>query len=189
MKRFVFLALLTATPLAAHAQWQIGLNIGARTRPDGGNGKTVPGIQFEGMIVKPAGAWSHIFQGAVIQMKNRDAADTHVRENSLEISYLLRRAILGGPFGLAVGPALGYSTGCASGGTKSTSYGDRPCVEYYTEKGTKRPGYNFQLDYAKTNARGLTWRWGVRATGHTVASGSKTPKPVLWAGVTAPFSN
>jgi hypothetical protein len=51
-----------------------------------------------------------------------------------------------------------------------------------------RPGYDLQLDYAKRNARGITWRWGVRATGHTVASGSKTPKPVAWAGLTAPLN-
>jgi len=188
MKRFA-LALLLALPVPAAAQWQIGGNIGLRTRPDGGDGNTVLGIQFEGMIVKPAGAWTHFFQGAVIQMKNHNALGERLRENSVEVSYMLRRALYG-PFGVAIGPALGYSTGCASGGNKSTgNYGATPCVATYADKGTKRPGYNAQIDYAWTNARGITWRWGVRATGHTVASGSKDPKPVLWAGLTAPLNS
>lgn len=186
MKRLLFLML--AMPVAAHAQWQIGLNAGLRTRPDGGDGNTVPGVQFEGMLVRPAGKWSHMFQGAVVQMKNSDASGQRVRENSLEGSYLLRRA-LNRWLGVAAGPSLGYSLGCASGGTNATTYGDTPCVASFADDGTVRPGYAVQLDGAWTTARSVTWRAGVRAVGHTVASGSKTPKPVVWAGLTAPFTS
>ncbi len=187
MKRLVLLAALLTVPAAASAQWQVGGNFGLRTRPDGGDGKIVYGTQFEGMIVKPAGKTTHILQGAIVQMRNHDADGYNVRENSLEASYLYRRAIRGA-LGVAAGPAVGYSTGCASGGTRSTTYGATTCVAYYTDKGTVRPGYIVQLDVAKTNARGVTWRAGLRATGRTVASGSKTPKPVIWAGFTAPLS-
>lgn len=177
------LFLLLAMPVAAHAQWQIGLNAGIRTRPDGGDGNTVLGVQFEGMIVKAAGKWTHLLQGAVVQMKNNTAAGERVRENSIEGTYMLRREV-SRHFGLAAGPVLSYSFGCRVNRTFEVV----GCIEYYAEDGTVRPGYNLQLDYARTTTRGMTWRWGVRATGHTVASGSKSPKPVVWAGFTAPFS-
>ncbi len=185
MKKWLLAALLV--PTIAHAQWQIGLNFGMRARPDGGDGNTVFGTQFEGMIVKPAGKVTHILNGAVVQMRNHDAAGNNIRENSLEASYLYRRAIKG-KWGIAAGPAVGISTGCAAGGTHSATYGATHCIAYFADKGTIRPGYIAQLDYAKTNARGLTWRWGLRASGHTVSSGSITPKPAIWGGFTAPFS-
>jgi hypothetical protein len=186
MKRALLMLLML--PVAAEAQWQIGGNIGLRTRPDGGDGNTVLGVQFEGMIVKVAGKSSYLAQGAIIQMKNHNAAGLRVRENSLEGSLLYRRA-LNSWLGAAVGPAIGYSTGCASGGRSGTGYGATACVASYAEKGTIRPGYILQLDAAHVTARGMTWRYGIRGTGHTVASGSKTPKPVVWAGFTAPFSS
>ena len=185
MKRLVLIAVLIV-PAAASAQWQIGGNFGIRARPDGGDGNTVYGTQFEGMIVKPGGNVTHILTGSFIQMRNHDAAGNNIRENSVELGYLYRLA-LKGSLGLAIGPALGISTGCAAGGTHSTTYGATQCVVSYADKGTVRPGYILQLDFAKTNTRGVTWRAGVRATGHTVASGSKTPKPSIWGGFTAPL--
>jgi hypothetical protein len=186
MKRLLILML--TLPMVANAQWQIGGNLGLRTRPDGGDGKSVLGVQLEGMLVKPAGQWTHLLQGAIVQMKNHNAAGQNIRENSLEGSYLLRRA-LGDRFGIAAGPVLGYSLGCASGGKNATTYGDTPCVASFADDGTVRPGYALQLDAEWKSARGVTWRAGVRAVGRTMASGSKTPKPVVWGGLSAPLNS
>ncbi|MBM3908850.1 MAG: hypothetical protein FJ363_12355 [Gemmatimonadetes bacterium] len=177
------LILMLALPIVAQAQWQVGGNVGLRTRPDGGDGKTVLGLQFEGMLVKPAGKWSHVFQGAVVQMKNNDATGNRVRENSIEGAYMLRREV-SRHFGVSAGPVLSYSFGCRVNDTFDVV----GCIDDFAEDGTVRPGYHLQLDYAKTTANGVTWRWGVRATGHTVASGSATPKPAVWGGLTAPFN-
>jgi hypothetical protein len=177
------LILMLALPIAAHAQWQIGGNVGLRARPDGGDGRAVFGLQFEGMLVKPTGQWSHVLLGGIVQMKNNDASGQRVRENSVEGAYLLRRSVAR-HWGIGGGPVLSYSFGCRVDATFDVV----GCIEYFAEDGTVRPGYNLQLDYARTAANGVTWRWGVRATGHTVASGSKTPKPVVWGGLTAPLN-
>lgn len=186
MKRTLLAAVLFA-PAAAAAQWQVGGNFGLRARPDGGDGQTVFGTQFEVMAVKAGPRVSHIFSGSSVQMRNHTADGSNIRENGIELGYMYRRAI-NDAWGAAIGPVLGYSTGCASGGTHSVTYGATHCIESYTAKGTKRPGYNLQLDWQKTTANSVTWRAGARLTGHTVASGSKTPKPVVWAGFTAPLN-
>jgi len=199
MKRLL-IATLLATPALAHAQWQVGGSLGFRTRPE--DGRTLPGTQLEIMAVKPAGVTSHVFSLASVQMRNRTAAGGAVRENSFEAAYLYRRVLddaFGGVFknalkgafknalGLAAGPVVSYSIGCASGGTGAVTYGATPCLVSFADKGTVTPGYIIQLDLQKTNQRGVTWRAGLRGTGHTVASGSLTPKPSLWAGFTAPL--
>ena len=188
MKRAVIVAVLFLAPAIAGAQMQMGMNFGMRHRPDAGDGGSVWGTQFEGMMIFPDGRVSHQMLGAVVQMRNRNAAGANVRENSLEVGYLFRYA-LGGLLGLAAGPAMGYSTGCASGGTHGVTYGSTPCIASFASKGTMRVGYNVQLDFATSNARGVTLRFGARVTGSTVASGDALPKPVLWGGFSAPLNS
>jgi len=186
MKRLALAALaaLLALPAAAHAQWQLGGNVGFRSRPE--NGTTVNGTQLEMMIVHKRGATTHFFDLAWTQMRNETPDGGAVRENALEGTILFRRA-LRGPFGIGAGPALGYSLGCSSGGTGSVGYGPTTCLVEYATKGTLRPGYAIQLDLEQANARGAVLRAGIRASGHTVASGTVTPKPSIWLGFTLPL--
>jgi hypothetical protein len=186
MKRMLLAALVLA-PAVAHAQWQMGLTFGVRARPD--NGRTISGLQFEGMIVHPMQSFTGIASLAIVQMRNKTTAGNGFVENSIEANLLLRRK-LAGIWCASFGPVLSYSTGCASSSDlHGTTYGAVACSASFVQKGTVRPGYLIQLDLEKTNARGVTWRAGLRGTGHTVASGSKTPKPVLWGGFTAPLSH
>ena len=183
MRHLVFAALI-AVPATAHAQMQFGGNIGYRSRAD--DGHTVTGTQLEAMLVRPAGKTTYLATLAIVQMRNHTPAGV-VRENSFEGALLYRRAIVGA-LGAALGPAVGLSFGCASGGTGGTGYGSQPCAVYFADKGTVRPGYALQLDWSTANARGAVFRAGVRAIGHTVASGSKTPKPAVWLGFTLPLT-
>jgi hypothetical protein len=178
-------ALLIALPSLAQAQWQLGGNVAVRTRPD--DGRTLWGTQLEIMGVRlTTGPVTHFFTGSVVQIRNENSTGGAVRENSVEVAYLYRRA-LRGAWGAAVGPTVGYSTGCASGGTGGITYGSTSCLASFTTKGTTTPGYIVQLDWAKTTSNGVSWRWGVRGTGHTPAAGSVAPKPSVWAGFTAPL--
>lgn len=188
MKRAVIVAVLFLAPAIAGAQMQMGMNFGMRHRPDAGDGGSVWGTQFEGMMIFPKGRVSHEVLGAFVQMRNRDAGGFNVRENSVEASYLLRYSLTGG-WGVSAGPAIGASLGCTAGGTHSTTYGFTSCVDTFADKGTIRPGYTVQLDFAHSNSRGVTFRLGARVTGHTVASGDALPKPVLWGGFSAPLNS
>lgn len=177
---------LLALPTLAQAQWQLGGTVGVRTRPD--EGRTLWGTQLEVVAARLSdGPVSHLLTGSIVQIRNETAAGGAVRENSVEVAYLYRRA-LRGAFGAAAGPTIGYSTGCASGGTGGITYGSTPCLASFTTKGTTTPGYVVQLDWAKTMSNRVTVRWGVRGTGHTPAAGSISPKPSVWAGFTAPLA-
>ncbi len=184
--RWPLAAALALAPTLAHAQVQVGGNIGVRMRNDGDN--FVRGVQLEAMLVHPAGRYSHWLNLAIVQMKNHTSTGGIVRENSIEGTVLLHRLFAAG-IGGAIGPVLSYGTGCASGGAGGVGYGKVGCVVSFAEKGTVRPGYALQLDWAKANARGAVFRAGVRAVGHTVGSGSKTPKPGAWAGFTLPLGS
>lgn len=188
--RRLLAALLLLTPALAGAQQssgiQLGLNLGYRTRTE--SGTTLGGTQLEGMIVHPMGSWTHIASLALTQMRNSLPGGGAVRENGVEASLLFRRAITRG-LGWGAGPVLSYATGCASGGTGGVTYGATTCLVSYANKGTFRPGYALQLDWEKANSRGAVFRAGVRAVGHTVASGSMAPKPGAWVGFSLPLGN
>jgi len=184
--RRIIATILFFIPAAAHSQTQVGLNFGLRTRSDAG--KQVNGTQLEGMIIaRPMRNWTPMALLAFTQMRNEWPIGGAVRENGIEATLLFRRTITGG-LGWAAGPAIGYATGCASGGTGGITYGPTTCIQSFADKGTVRAGYALQLDWAKANARGAVFRTGVRAVGHTTASGSKTPKPGVWIGFSLPLS-
>lgn len=183
--RRLLITILVFIPALAQSQVQVGLNLGLRTRSD--DGKQVNGTQLEGMIiVRPMRNWTPMALLAFTQMRNRWPGGGAVRENGVEATLLFRRAITGG-LGWAAGPAIGYAAGCASGGTGGITYGATTCIQSFADKGTVRPGYALQLDWEKSNARGAVFRTGLRAIGHTTASGSKTPKPAVWIGFTLPL--
>jgi len=183
--RRIIATVLCLIPAVAHGQVQVGLNLGLRTRTDAG--QRVNGTQLEGMIIAPhMGNWTPMALLAFTQMRNSWPTGGAVRENGVEATLLFRRAIRGG-LGWAAGPAIGYAAGCASGGTGGITYGATKCIQSFADKGTVRPGYALQLDWEKSNARGAVFRTGLRAIGHTTASGSKTPKPAAWVGFTLPL--
>lgn len=182
------MAALLGAPLVAQGQIQLGANIGYRIRPEGGT--RVRGAQIEGMLIVPRGQWEYQGLLTIAQMSNHYVTGEPTRENSVEGTLLFRRALAYG-LGAGIGPTLSVATGCASGGSGDgggLAYGTVPCLVPYANKGTFRPGYTLQLDYVRTNARGISLRAGLRAMGHTVASGSKTPKPGAWLGFSAPFA-
>jgi hypothetical protein len=184
MKRVLFLALLAA-PAAAYAQWEVGGQLGLRTRSESEG--TLNGMQIGAIIVHNNGAqYSQTLDLLSVQMRGHTAAGGAVRENSIESVLLFRRA-LGGVFGASIGPAASYSLGCVSGGTNEIGYGSVPCIHDFSVSGTTRIGYAVQLDMVKANARGAAFRAGLRGTGHTVASGSASPKAAVWIGTTLPI--
>lgn len=183
MRRFVIVALL-AVPSAAHAQFEFGGQLGLRSRSE--NGKTVNGSQFGVVLVHTSGSTAQIVDLAVVQMRNKTATGAAVRENSVEASLLIRRALTH-MIGVGLGPAVGYAIGCASRDVDGVDFGDVLCVSDFANKGTVRVGYAIQLDIARTLRTGAVVRAGLRGTGHTVASGSASPKPALWAGLTLPM--
>jgi len=184
MRRMLAIAALVAAPVAAHAQWEFGGQIGLRTRSDAGT--TVNGSQIGAIIVHNSRAFSQTLDLLSVQMRGSTPTGGAVRENSIEGVLLVRRA-LHGAFGAAIGPAASYSIGCSSGGSGGIGYGQVACVNDFTTDGTVRIGYAVQLDAVKANARGAVFRAGLRATGHTVGAGSATPKPSVWAGMTLPL--
>ena len=188
MRHLVFAALL-ALPTAAPAQIQIGGNFGVRWRDDDGAAGRIRGIQLEGMIVRSTGRWEQVASLAITQMNNKSATLGTVRENGVEATLLFRHGMARG-FGWAIGPAIGVATGCAQGGANydGTVYGTQTCLVSFANKGTVRPGYALQLDWKRASARGAVLRTGLRAVGHTTASGSKTPKPAVWLGLTLPLT-
>lgn len=178
------IAALLAVPSAAHAQFEFGGQLGLRSRSE--NGKTVNGFQIGAVIVHTRGAIAQIVDLAIVQMRNKTTTGGAVLENSAEATLIFRRALTH-LIGAGIGPAVGYATGCASGGIDKISYGEVPCVADFADKGTVRVGYAIQLDIARTLRTGAVVRAGLRGTGLTVASGNASPKPALWAGLTLPI--